>query len=137
MTSLRNTRNKAMEAKELMVGDKVLVKVLSQIPETYVPHTWCEADYTRNLQVRPIPLTAESLEKNGFDGHFLWLKEGETNGDTEYVSMEYTEEGTMFFFIRRTFNDGQFKGVVHFVHELQRALRCCGLNELAENFKVE
>ena len=29
-----------MEAKELMIGDKVMVKVLSQIPDTYVLHTW-------------------------------------------------------------------------------------------------
>lgn len=31
-----------METKELMIGDKVMVKVLSQIPDTYVLHTWDE-----------------------------------------------------------------------------------------------
>ena len=34
-----------MEAKELMIGDKVMVKVLSQIPDTYVLHTWTANDY--------------------------------------------------------------------------------------------
>ena len=55
-----------MEAKELMIGDKVMVKVLSQIPDTYVLHTWTANDYSRDIQVKPIPLTAEILEKDGW-----------------------------------------------------------------------
>ena len=47
-----------MKATELMVGDKVMVKVLSQIPGTYVLHTWTATDYSRDMQVKPIPLTA-------------------------------------------------------------------------------
>ena len=46
-----------METKELMIGDKVMVKVLSQIPDTYVLHTWTANDYSRDLQVKPIPLS--------------------------------------------------------------------------------
>ena len=55
-----------METKELMIGDKVMVKVLSQIPNTYILHTWTANDYSRDIQVKPIPLTAEILEKNGW-----------------------------------------------------------------------
>ena len=51
-----------MEAKELMIGDKVMVKVLSQIPDTYVLHTWTANDYSRDIQVKPIPLTTKILE---------------------------------------------------------------------------
>ena len=36
-----------METKELMIGDKVMVKVLSQIPNTYILHTWTANDYSR------------------------------------------------------------------------------------------
>ena len=56
-----------MEAKKLMIGDKVMVKVLSQIPDTYVLHTWTANDYSRDIQVKPIPLTAEILEKDGWE----------------------------------------------------------------------
>lgn len=121
-----------MEAKELMIGDWISCNGFQR----QIDFIDLQSIFFNQDIAEPIPLTAEILKLNAFDGHFLWLKEGETNGDTEYVSMEYTEEGTMFFFIRRTFNDGQFKGVVHFVHELQHALRLCGLNDLANNFKL-
>ena len=53
-----------MKPTDLMIKDWVMVKVLSQIPNTYVLHTWTANDYPRNLQVKPIPLTTEILEKN-------------------------------------------------------------------------
>ncbi len=127
-----------MEAKELMIGDKVMVKVLSQIPDTYVLHTWTANDYSRSLQVKPIPLTAEILEKNGLEKTLI---------DEEYcyslVTMDYV-------IVIRTNRDGYWKydsvreigrGVViqrkfDYVHQLQHALRLCGLDELADNFKV-
>ena len=56
-----------MKEKDLMIGDKVMVKVLSQIPNTYVLHTWTANDYSRDIQVKPIPLTAEILEKDGWE----------------------------------------------------------------------
>lgn len=113
-----------MKANELMIGDKVMVKVLSQIPDTYVLHTWTANDYSRDIQVKPIPLTAEILEKNGwwYNVEDMWLHE---------------EVG---FFIEK-FN-GRFQCYdinqikLDSVHELQRALRCCGLWDMAENFKI-
>ena len=56
-----------MKVTDLMIGDKVMVKVLSQIPNTYVLHTWTANDYSRDIQVKPIPLTPEILEKNGWN----------------------------------------------------------------------
>ena len=112
-----------MEAKELMIGDKVMVKVLSQIPDTYVLHTWTANDYSRDLQVKPIPLTPEILEKNGW-----WFD----------MDMWHHEE--VNFCIEKW--DGRFQCYdinqikLDSVHKLQHALRLCGLNELADNFKV-
>lgn len=123
-----------MEAKELMVGDKVLVKVLSQIPETYVPHTWCEEDYTRNLQVKPIPLTAERLEKNGF----------ELNEEDDWFEYENNHRYVVVSFCRDLDTDEIqndsfmiFNGCdCRYFHELQQALRLCGLNEIANNLTI-
>ena len=113
-----------MEAKELMIGDKVMVKVLSQIPGTCVLHTWTANDYSRDLQVKPIPLTPEILEKNGwwFDTEDKWLHD-EVNFIIETWNGRF-----------QCYDINQIK--LDSVHKLQHALRLCGLNELADNFKV-
>ena len=122
-----------MEAKELMIGDKVMVKVLSQIPDTYVLHTWTANDYSRDIKVMPIPLTAEILDENDF-----WIVEDDIrySGDTEvwiHTDVEHLDiekfEGRFQCY---EIPDMQF----NYVHQIQQALRLCGLNDLANNFKV-
>ena len=128
-----------MEAKELMIGDKVMVKVLSQIPDTYVLHTWTANDYSRDIQVKPIPLTAEILEKDGWERDID--KEWEYNNshilphycyqwEKQNVKIEMyagLEGFTISLIIGRRF---------YAVHELQHVLRLYGLDELADNFKI-
>ena len=110
-----------MNSKELMIGDWVLygdksVKVL-QLSEN------SEYDW-----VKPILLTPEILEKNGWkrygtfmdvmadeDTHFSW-------GEDKYGAMLYQDECYMCN--------------CKYVHTLQHALRLCGFDELADNFKV-
>ena len=142
-----------MKATELMIGDWVMVKVLSQIPDTYVLHTWTANDYSRDFQVKSIPLTPEILEKNGFDPETFLTSEWERKvyfkefpgcvvepadsgkyifGTTKYWSKTYSDGspidwGTMY--------DSRICNL-QYVHELQHALRLCGLNELADNFKI-
>ena len=88
--------------------------------------------------IEPIQLTPEILEKNGLEKTLI---------DEEYcyslVTMDYV-------IVIRTNRDGYWKydsvreigrGVViqrkfDYVHELQHALRLCGLDNLADNFKV-
>lgn len=101
----------------------------------------------------PIPLTPEILEKNGFSSKtFLsdeWEREVyfrefpgcvlELNDDGKYTF------GTTCYWHKNdadgspvdcgTMYDSRINGV-HYVHELQRALRCCGLWDLAENFQI-
>ena len=128
-----------MEAKELMIGDKVMVKVLSQIPDTYVLHTWTANDYSRDIQVKPIPLTAEILEKDGWERDID--KEWEYNNshilphycyqwEKQNVKIEMyagLEGFTISLIIGRRF---------YAVRELQHVLRLYGLDELADNFKI-
>ena len=121
-----------MEAKKLMIGDKVMVKVLSQIPDTYVLHTWTANDYSRDIQVKPIPLTPEILEKNGF------IKVNSQRYDYGYPDtdcyVKVNPKKNMIHVNGRNANSNLYSH--SFVHELQRALRLCGLDELADNFKV-
>lgn len=125
-----------MKATDLMIGDKVMVKVLSQIPDTYVLHTWTAYDYSRDIQVKPIPLTPEILKNNGFvlrgktyilkwrGADIHWRK---TDG---YASI--TAPNNLKLEGWRSISNGYFC----YVHTLQHALRLCGFDELAENFKV-
>ena len=121
-----------MEAKELMIGDKVMVKVLSQIPDTYVLHTWTANDYSRDIKVMPIPLTAEILDENDF-----WEDEDDIRYHNESEMWVHTDvDLTIEKFEGRLqcyeIPDMQF----NYVHQIQQALRLCRLNELADNFKV-
>ena len=113
-----------METKELMIGDKVIVKVPSQIPDTYVLHTWTANDYSRDIQVKPIPLTPEILENNGwwYEIEDMWLHD-EVNFCIEKWNGKL-----------QCYDISQIK--LDSVHQLQQTLRLCGLNELADNFKV-
>ena len=79
---------------------------------------------------QPIPLTPEILEKNGF-----WVLEKVDNGAEEYIA--YATDGLIFHYNRG--NDYYFPNTPiswKYVHQLQHALRLCGLDELADNFKV-
>lgn len=131
-----------MKANELMIGDKVMVKVLSQIPDTYVLHTWTANDYSRDIQVKPITLTAEILEKNGFEmfKYDGWVHYYRIFGNSvipfvlhSMIGGEMLSEEVDIFSTSTNTNCGID---VNYVHELQHALRLCGLNELADNFKV-
>ena len=142
-----------MEAKELMIGDKVMVKVLSQIPNTYVLHTWTANDYSRDIQVKPIPLTPEILEKNGFSPEtFLTAEWGRKVYFKEFPGcvVEPADSGKYIFettkYWSETYGDGSPKdwGTMYesriynlqYVHTLQHALRLVGLSEIADNFKI-
>ena len=135
-----------MKANELMIGDKVMVKVLSQIPDTYVLHTWTANDYSRDIQVKPITLTPEILEKNGFvqedDAYmddiaykcFCEILTGHYSANDVIVSYDGSKEFTITNDLGYPCDEITLYRPK--VHELQHALRLCGLNELADNFKV-
>ena len=127
-----------MKANELMIGDWVKSRTGMNVKIVSIDH-----DYP--IVYEPIPLTSEILEKNGwiqckhetckslYEYKGLHLRHtmikrsnrrggAKVNGDVEKFPDEYT-----YSFLRIN---------VFYVHELQHALRLCGLNELANNFKV-
>lgn len=73
-----------------------------------------------NDHIRPIPLTAAILEKNGFK-------------DGGVLSYEFYDGYHVFLEAEKR---SVHAGALWYVHELQRALRLCGMNELADNFKI-
>ena len=96
-------------------------------------------------EIEPIPLTAEILQKNGFS-----IKEGESimglaiedtftmNIDDEHGQHKWSiiiTDGPWCVKIK-VFGMLAINLVIHFVHELQHALRLIGLAEIADNFKI-
>ena len=81
---------------------------------------------------QPIPLTPEILEKNGF------TKVNSQRYDYGYPDtdcyVKVNPKKNMIHVNGRNANSNLYSH--SFVHELQNALRLCGLNELADNFKV-
>ena len=129
-----------MKATELMIGDWVKIKghldydkvreiARDESMQWYISFA-CSATLFRAYEFEPIPLTPKILEKNGF-----WVMEKVDNGAEEYIA--YATNGLMFHYNRD--NDYYFPNTPiswKYVHELQHALRLCGLDELADNFKL-
>ena len=142
-----------MKATDLMIGDWVCLKddIKSELPlkvdGVLIDDISLEGEgFLGGVDglVRPIPLTPEILEKNGF--HL------ELSSDKENVYSHFDKgDCTPIIFL----SAGQEKWTLHvknyilkkcldftifhdtlYIHELQHALRLCGLNKLADNFKV-
>lgn len=107
-----------MKATELMIGDWVKSRTGMNVKIVGISH-----DYP--CVYEPIPLTSEILEKNGC----VMVDKG------DYGEWHIKENPNIPLWQHTEFII--FDGVViNYVHELQHALRLCGLNELADNFKI-
>lgn len=146
-----------MKAKELMIDDLVHlyvnndgitnedVKVVTLCEDSItilnkfgIDEEYREDDVIDGVSaITPIPLTEEILMANGFECPFEECV-------FEMRSMEYS----IYVCLKRHCINIQvnFREIadeafirVHckYVHELQHALRLCGLNELADNFKIK
>lgn len=127
-----------MNADELMVGDWILHKdnpiKVEEIICGGINPDWCCGELMSSIsesEIKPIPLTAEILEKNGW--YVPLLKSWWEHPDIAFWMKAYTD-GTFELMIDED-SDISFC-TIRFVHELQHALRLCGLKELADNFKV-
>ena len=135
-----------MKCKELMVGDWVSDEYGYLLQVTFVSNGYigfhddeenpCQLDDKYN-QPKPIPLTPEILEKNGFcfvkssDRDTVW------NGWWIYKGLEL---GVCCLDRNANWpcciNITDSNVPCEYVHQLQHALRLCGLNEVADNFKI-
>lgn len=128
-----------MKANELMIGDWVINPVhkdARKIEGVYYDNELrcLVATDGRFPQehFEPIPLTPEILEKNGFEltksGDFYKLID--SNFDW---SVEISNNDNRIGYVS---GDGSVTKRFNYAHELQHALRLCGLNKLADNFKI-
>ena len=132
-----------MKCKELQIGDWVQDENGFQWQIIGVGDDYAYATFEGNEgdpwefddkddQPNPIVLTPEILEKNGF------IKVNSQRYDYGYPDtdcyIKVNPKKNMIHMNGRNANSNLYSH--SFVHELQRALRLCGLNELADNFKV-
>lgn len=136
-----------MRAKELMIGDWVQSSFhkepvrISSI-KTSDGYGWVlnDADewhykdlqYKSDASLSPIPLTEDMLIANGFiyDSEDGW----------EYCGKNY--EPLIGYYPKDKFFSIDYNGCssehkIAYVHEYQHVLRLCGLNDMADNFKIE
>ena len=125
-----------MKCKELMINDWVSDKYgylmqITVIGDGYVSFeddegNLCQLDDKCN-QPEPIPLTYEILKKNGWKDAEFWCEYQEGNNSIQACLPDM---------------GGRINGIEieHFkcecVHQYQHLLRLCGLDELADNFKI-
>ena len=132
-----------IRCKDLVVGDWVANRNGSPMQIVAVDEDnayACEGNEERpwifgddeGYEPQPIILTPEILEKNGF------IKVNSQRYDYGYPDtdcyVKVNPKKNMIHVNGRNANSNLYSH--SFVHELQRTLRLCGLNELADNFKI-
>ena len=155
-----------MKAKELMFGDIVLIegtpRIVVQITKhkigyhrTELPFGECKMSYARLADVAPIPLTPKILKKNGFrveeevEDEFMGLCNCYSIDDDSVVIYWADSYNTMTCAGTEDFVKEQWKLEVYgqggtismygpklYIHQLQQALRICGLNDLADSIII-
>ena len=132
-----------MKLTDLAIGDLVLInntphkiqaidsidaEILADDELYYVGEDRCHSED----KIEGIPLTPEILEKNGF------IKVNSQRYDYGYPDtdcyVKVNPKKNMIHVNGRNANSNLYSH--SFVHELQRALRCCGLWDIADNFVV-
>lgn len=141
-----------MKATDLMIGDWVgRVFDDKRIIEDYRQVDWIRTGeigmrYRKVWSIgciEPIPLTPEILEKNGFERSVLIPSKFYRNIDNERLI--FCPHSSCYDLGYVHWNESNDADIMHrlevqqpimYIHQMQHALRLCGLDELADNFKV-
>lgn len=137
-----------LNCKSLMIGDWVIYKgkptMIYEIDDDYhrintEPDGYDSIRYIEISDINPIPITIEIFEKNGFvaegDNFKMW-----TSADKRVIL--HNNDGYLNTFnkwhVHVDTEDMRTIGCVEltYVHQFQQFLRLCGMNELADNFKI-
>lgn len=141
-----------MKATELMIGDLVCLKddIKCELPLKI------DGVLTNDISlegegflggaeglIRPIPITPEILEKNGFERGVITPSKFYRNIDNERLM--FCSYGSCYGLGYVHWNESNDADIMHrlevqqpimYIHQMQRALRLFGLDQLADNFKV-
>lgn len=122
-----------MKIAELMIGDWVTNNPLDE--ESFNTQ-WERTDFAQGDyegQFTSIQLTEEMLLKNGFIycgiDHVYFEKNNVMIFCGTHILFSFYDDKTEEFIIHHF--------PIRYVHELQHLLRMCGLNDIADNFKIE
>lgn len=129
-----------MKNDELMIGDWVLYKPLNKIVK--VEHAFQIEDKCHLCE--PIPLTSDILKANGFNRSGAYMSKWWNNCDVihpdgsfdNHINISTCGKDEHSEYISIWIPHKGLGMPLHYVHQLQHALRLCGLNELADNFKI-
>ena len=127
-----------MKATGLMIGDWVLINntphkiqaidsIDAEIQADDEVYYVGEDRYHSEDKIEGVPLTPEILEKNGWKETEYWHEYNDGNTIIQYSLSN-------IWGIINGIEIEHFK--CEYVHQLQHLLRLCGLDELADNFKV-
>lgn len=120
-----------MKPTDLMIGDWVIIK---DYPMKAMPKQMSPEYYTRSLvEIEPIPLTPEILEKNGFpydnkerlyypfSNKAFAIERDEHDDRVFYYSM----------YVYNPYSSFNWHEIIEirYVHELQHALKLCGIEK--------
>lgn len=85
-------------------------------------------------EIRPIPITPEILEKNGFkewEHGYMWKERigigGQTVSASSPIEIIVYEGGHSF--VSNPHDGKEYQGSIDYIHELQHALRLCGIKK--------
>jgi len=129
-----------MKAEELMIGDWVYNTHNQQNERVQeIGSGLVMLDYNDLYEydeIEPIPLTLEILEKNGFKPYIL-----EGHLETVYACQDVSKAVSDELYALWPYQDGSFylllrvdgkdmvRMDVHYIHQLQQALRLCGIEK--------
>jgi hypothetical protein len=134
-----------MKVTELMIGDYVKFKGCIYIIEEISTKGWVHlihpeakvrinmtSDYIMHL-LEPVQLTPEILKVNGFEQSV----DDEDKYCFEDSSIIFKYNSKYLFSASINRSKGMLYICANYIHELQHALKVCGLNELADNLKLK
>lgn len=128
-----------MKATELMIGDWlcnnncIVLKKEFQVYPYFIPQ--CKDNELEDMNIEPIPLTPEILEKNGGKNNHI-----QPNDDWD-IEYRYSAEGGVFVRVTEigdelTPSRTIFAKELDYVHQYQHLLRLCELDELADSIEI-
>lgn len=136
-TQFTTTKNKIMTAKEVQIGDWLYDRYTKrQVQVSTYTFQYCEewGDF------EPIPLTPEILKANGFnirrDTYYLSCDFFGNDSERCGIEIKFYDRAVIDIECNYTKHTNRIHLVADYVHELQRALKLCGLNDIADSFKV-
>lgn len=132
-------------------GDTALIKIAAiHLKKVGYHSTPNKLNWVRISLLEPIPLTAEILEKNGFNKvpqpncsnpyHWEFKEYEEGTDELLYLIKAYCSPFRGMYISIDNYGDCEpvnFDKQIEHIHELQQALRLCDLDKLANNLKIE